>query len=209
MEPIKVFLSSTYRDRELRETAIETIGSLPGFAPVLVEETEPNATIERAVSQKVMAADVVVLIVGASLGTRTREGSTFVEMEYAAARRAGKPAIVMMLGERSLYIAADDQRSKQDLSHLIEFRRQLLDTSIVGMFDSTAELSHKLRDALLNVAQERFGPTFNITFDLELSEDQVRAAFAALSDYYRACGGIGLQVDFEWEQVQVGDLQHV
>lgn len=115
----------------------------------------------------------------------------------------------MMLGERSLYIAADDQRSKQDLSHLIEFRRQLLDTSIVGMFDSTAELSHKLRDALLNVAQERFGPTFNITFDLELSEDQVRAAFAALSDYYRACGGIGLQVDFEWEQVQVGDLQHV
>jgi hypothetical protein len=209
MEPIKVFLSSTYRDRELRETAIETIRSLPGFAPVLVEETEPSATIERAVSQKVMAADVMVLIVGASLGTRTREGSTFVEMEYAAARRAGKPAIVMMLGERSLYNAADDQRSKQDLSHLIEFRRQLLDTSIVGMFDSSAELSDKLRDALLNVAQERFGPTFNITFDPELSEDQVRAAFAALSDYYRACGGIGLQVDFEREQVQVGDLQHV
>lgn len=209
MEPIKVFLSSTYRDRELRETAIETIRSLPGFAPVLVEEPEPSATIERAVSQKVMAADVMVLIVGASLGTRTREGSTFVEMEYAAARRAGKPAIIMMLGERSLYTAADDQRSKQDLSHLIEFRRQLLDTSIVGMFDSTAELSDKLRDALLNVAQERFGPTFNITFDPELSEHQVRAAFAALSDYYRACGGIGLQVDFEREQVQVGDLQHV
>ena len=38
---------------------------------------------------------------------------------------------------------------------------------------------------------------------------QLVAAFAALSDYYRACGGIGLQVDFEREQVEVGDLLHV
>jgi len=208
MEPIKVFLSSTYRDREWRETAVETIRSLPGFAPVLVEETEPSATIERAVSQKVMTADVIVLILGASLGTRTPEGTTFVQMEYAAARKAGKPALVMMLGERSLY-AAEEHKSKQDLSQLIEFRRQVMQDTIVGMFDSRAELRDELQKALLNIAQERFGPTFNITFDPELSEEQVRAAFAALSDYYRACGGVGLQVDFEREQVQVGDLLHV
>ncbi len=209
MEPIKVFLSSTYRDREWRETAIETIRSLHGFTPVLVEETEPGAAVERAVFQNLKDSDIMVLILGASLGTRTREGSTFVEMEYAAARKAGKPAIVMMLGERSLYAAADNQRGNQDLFQVIEFRRELLETNIVGSFDSAGELSDGLRTALLNIAQERFGPTFNITFDSELSEDQVRTAFAALSDYYRACGGIGLQVDFEREQVEVGDLLHV
>jgi hypothetical protein len=38
---------------------------------------------------------------------------------------------------------------------------------------------------------------FTITFSPDLSQEQITAALAALSDYYRACGGIGFQVEFE------------
>jgi hypothetical protein len=31
----------------------------------------------------------------------------------------------------------------------------------------------------------------------------------ALADYYRACGGVGLKVDWELEDVLVPELQHV
>ena len=38
---------------------------------------------------------------------------------------------------------------------------------------------------------------FTITFSPELSPEDVKAVLTALSDYYRACGGIGFQVEFE------------
>lgn len=34
----------------------------------------------------------------------------------------------------------------------------------------------------------------NITFDPSLSVEQMEVALTALSDYYRACGGVGLKL---------------
>ena len=42
---------------------------------------------------------------------------------------------------------------------------------------------------------------FTITFDPSLSAKQIRTSLAALADYYRACGGVGLRIDFELEEV--------
>lgn len=44
---------------------------------------------------------------------------------------------------------------------------------------------------------------FEASFQPDLSEYQIKGAFQALADYYRACGGIGLSVDFEIEEAEV------
>jgi hypothetical protein len=46
---------------------------------------------------------------------------------------------------------------------------------------------------------------FTITFGPELTPQQITATLAALADYYRSCGGVGLQIDFEALQLMVGD----
>ncbi len=43
-------------------------------------------------------------------------------------------------------------------------------------------------------------PEFSITFDPSLSPDQIRATLTALAGYYRACGGVGLSVEFESQE---------
>ena len=42
-------------------------------------------------------------------------------------------------------------------------------------------------------------PDLSITFDSSLSPHQVRGLLAGLADYYRACGGVGFEIDFELE----------
>jgi len=210
MEPIKVFLSSTYREDQLRQAAIEAIRSLPGFTPLVVEESTSEATVKKAVLQTISDADLVVLILGRSLGSPI-EGDTFhLKEEYDVAKHLGKPVLIMMLGEKSF---SDFGASKISDQHhfpaLMNFRQDLLATNVAGMFDSQSELRKKLQSALMRVAAERFASTFRIAFDPDLSEHQVRAAFQALADYYRACGGLGLAVDFEREEITVGDLLHV
>ena len=46
---------------------------------------------------------------------------------------------------------------------------------------------------------------FEIVFAPQLTPEQVGASLAILADYYRACGGAGLQPDFELSDVLVGE----
>jgi phage terminase Nu1 subunit (DNA packaging protein) len=52
-------------------------------------------------------------------------------------------------------------------------------------------------------------PDFSITFDETLSPDQAKTTLQALADYYRVCGGVGLEIDFEIEDVRVAEPEHV
>jgi hypothetical protein len=47
------------------------------------------------------------------------------------------------------------------------------------------------------------GRDFDVTFSPELSKEQIVIALNALADYYRACGGAGLKIDFEIASVAV------
>jgi CheY-like chemotaxis protein len=49
---------------------------------------------------------------------------------------------------------------------------------------------------------------FEISLDHELSPHQVKAALATLADYYRACGGVGLDVKFEREEAKILERVH-
>jgi hypothetical protein len=50
---------------------------------------------------------------------------------------------------------------------------------------------------------------FTITFDSTLSPEQIKGALHALADYYRACGGVGFEIEFELEDILVAELVYV
>ncbi|HEX3104940.1 MAG TPA: DUF4062 domain-containing protein [Terriglobales bacterium] len=207
MEPIEVFVSSTYRDKEWREAAIEAIRNLPGFRPLLVEAaTAPS--VAQHVLEQIVKADVVVLLVGRQYGTMVPgRNESFVEMEYEVAAKSGKPIIALI--QAKLSRKKPDLEEQKNLNRLMAFRERLEMNHLVHTFRSADDLRQQLTLSLLKIEKKRLGPTFSIAFDPELSEDQVRTTFHALSEYFRACGGVGLAVEFERQEVQVGDILHV
>ncbi len=79
-----------------------------------------------------------------------------------------------------------------------------LDTQLPPRFDA---VQHGM---ILAPAGPQNSPSdeFLITFDPSLSGEQIREALSALADYYRVCGGVGLQVEFETEIVRVAGPVH-
>lgn len=58
-------------------------------------------------------------------------------------------------------------------------------------------------------ASKEINSDLSITFDPNLSAKQVKATLQALADYYRACGGLGFQIDFEFEQILTREPEYV
>ena len=52
------------------------------------------------------------------------------------------------------------------------------------------------------------GADFSIQFDPSFSPDDVKAVLTALADYYRACGGAGLELDFDLREASVKEPIH-
>jgi hypothetical protein len=209
MEPVEVFVSSTYRDKEWRDAAIETIRNLSGFRPLLVEAgTGPS--VAEYVFEQIVKADVVVLLVGRQYGSMVPgRNKSFVEMEYEVAAKSGKPIIALIEAKLSRKKPPTDLEEQKNLNRLMAFRDRLQVNHQVYTFRSANDLRQQLTLSLSKIEKRRLDPTFSIAFDSELSEDQIRTAFQALADYFRACGGIGLAVEFERQEVQVGDILHV
>ena len=51
--------------------------------------------------------------------------------------------------------------------------------------------------------------SFTITAGPDVSPRAFALSLAALADYYRACGGVGFKVDFEFEHVFAEEPVHV
>lgn len=201
MDPITVFVSSTYRDKEWRETAIQAIRGLPDFSPVLVEESQATMRApEQLVAEEIAKSNVFVLIVGASHGTFAPGKQSFTELEYEIAVRTGKPILTFV---------SEDAVSDRADSYVAKFVSRLAKNHGGMVFSSPQELSTIISESLLRLKQERFGDTFSISFDPALTDKEVQVAFQALADYFRACGGVGLEVKFEWKEAEVRELFHV
>jgi hypothetical protein len=57
-----------------------------------------------------------------------------------------------------------------------------------------------------NEAREQdSAPAFELFIDSSTTGKQVQLALEALADYYRACGGIGLTIEFERQMAEVGE----
>jgi hypothetical protein len=60
-----------------------------------------------------------------------------------------------------------------------------------------------------NVANLPRTDDLTVTFDPQLTPEQIVATLTALADYYRACGGIGLPADFKSQEAVVPEDIHV
>ena len=59
-------------------------------------------------------------------------------------------------------------------------------------------------------AERALQPTDDLTvyFHPDLSQEQIEKSFAAMADYYRACGGTGLRVEIEEQDVRVLEVAY-
>jgi len=57
--------------------------------------------------------------------------------------------------------------------------------------------------------QNDISADFTIVFDPQLSPEQIKGTLSALADYYRMCGGVGLEVEFELEEALTAELTYV
>ena len=204
MEPIKVFVSSTYRDSELRETALKTISSLSGFVPEAVEISPATMRApEGTVLDRIQTSDLFLLIIGTRYGTLVpgREES-FTEYEYQAAKKAGKPILAFVL-------SGGPQSSFEDRMLIQNFVDRLRGEHSVRLFKTTSELRDQIATSLATYrVVGPLTPDFEISFDPDLTEHQIAGAFEALAAYYRACGGVGLSVEFERQRAKVREPLH-
>jgi hypothetical protein len=69
-------------------------------------------------------------------------------------------------------------------------------------------LEHGGHVSLVDVKSIMPSPIFEIYFHPDLSTEQIEKSFAALADYYRACGGTGLRVQFEEQDVRVPEVAY-
>jgi DNA-directed RNA polymerase specialized sigma24 family protein len=90
-------------------------------------------------------------------------------------------------------------------SVLDESRRK---STRVVVQDESGRLLHAFHGADISASNDS-SAEFTITFDQELSAVQVKGMLHALAEYYRACGGVGLEMDFELEEVLTRELTHV
>ena len=94
------------------------------------------------------------------------------------------------------------RNTKQD-DRVWKFADSLRKERAVAYFNSVESLRDRIATALFKVRRTILATDFEIGFDPELSEAQVKGVFTALADYYRACGGVGLSVEFEYAEAQV------
>lgn len=124
----------------------------------------------------------------------------------AAVHLLPKPPFVFMIGKDDLWAEVLNLGAYDLLSRPLDQQEVLQAVSLAWLAwtKGTRDKSHPPSDDT-----EPLSPfDFSITFSPELSETQVRATLEALADYYRRCGGAGLRIEFELEDVFVGEPTH-
>jgi hypothetical protein len=209
MEKLNVFVSTTTLSVELRQMARAVIEGLQGFTVEIsdLHLKKPGEFDGEFLKSLVSRVDVMVLVISkpkSSFLPSLKISLPATEIDLFS--KAGKPIILMQ--EDFDWDQEAGPQFAEHLAALERFRIQLGPEDRFIRFRSVEEFQDLLIASLLKVKKWRFEPTFDITFDPGLSEHQVRAAFEALADYYRACGGVGLSVDFQQEEIEAGAMLH-
>ena len=217
---MRVFLSSTFQDlREERRAAADAI-TRSGFEPVLIEDEPDGQNVSSTIKRLIDEADIFLLIIGDRYGTKAPgQSNSWIQTEYEMAKSERKP--ILAFAKASVPRTGERQEQSDQARFLAGLERERL----LVRFNSIEELSSQIASVLTSLRAEfRDRPPeerdkalqqlvalhlqippemFNMVFAPDLSAHQVKATLAALADYYRACGGVGLQMDFEVEDVMV------
>ncbi len=177
-------------------------------------------------------ADIVLIIVGKRPGT-TAPGNDIsrTQTEYEMAMKNRKPVLVFVEDQEEGECPLDIDTEKRRGALVANIQRERpvihfnspheLTAQILSVLGSSRikDLPPEARaDAMRSATAEFIGSTqparalsesFDITFAPNLSADQIQTTLAALADYFRACGGVGLQMDFDLADVLVEEPANV
>jgi Domain of unknown function (DUF4062) len=150
---MKAFISSTVTDlAEYREVVLEVLTNLGvdyvTLDGLLVRDTEPNE-LGSGVLRELKGSDLVVLIVGYRYGSiQQNSGVGWVEAEFQAARRLGKPILAFLADDQASFPAASVD---EDRARIQRFRGEVLSNYLVTRFRSPTDLATKLAVALTHL----------------------------------------------------------
>jgi hypothetical protein len=181
-----IFVSSIAQHTQYRRLALEGVkeeSTLP------VRELSPPFRDARTRKQ-LGPEDILILILGPLTGTPEADDDE-LDALLKAATHAG--AAIFILAQRGSTFGSSRYKSY-----------------VVGTFDTPAELRIRAVHALhIGMREKRISDPksvankFELAFSPLLTEQQVRATLFAIANYYRACGGVGLEAEFDLEDILV------
>jgi hypothetical protein len=211
---VNVFFSYAHEDERFRAELEKHLAGLKQSDMIKIwhdRQIAPGAKFDSAIAAQLESADLILLLVSPDFLAET---SSMEEMKRALERHVAGQALVIPIILRPVdwhnTPAGKLVPLPADGKPLTTWARRdeaFLDVAR-GIRDRVRELLGPSDTAdYISDLQELAG--FSIAFDSQLSPQQVKGTLTALADYYRAVGGVGLQVDFELEDVLIIEPEYV
>lgn len=177
----RIFVGSTVHDSDHRHLVAATIRERFTFP---VRELTPGPK-DAPLPEKIVRGDLLVIVVGPSTG----RGEAAKELD---------PVLRNATEARTKLFLLVHRESGENLSPY--------NPEWVEAYDTPAELRSKTAraiDAWTIPWKRSVSSNFELAFSPRLTEEQVKATLFAIADYFRACGGVGLQAEFDLEDIAV------
>src|SRR5262245_42848453 len=142
-----VYVSSSFSDlREYREVAFDTLRRLDDVVVTAVEQfSAGDAFPVEACIEQVRRADAIIVLLGFRYGfVPSGYENSITEIEYNAARIAGKPVFAFLLSDAILVRVTDIEQDEILRRKLSKFRSEILRTTSVALISSADEFRVKL-----------------------------------------------------------------
>ena len=185
-----------------------------GFAPWLDEvDLLPGQPWQEEISRAIRAADVVLVCLSRTSVTNEEylQKEVRLALDLEEERPEGATLLIPVKMEevevplrlaRSNWVNLFQANGYELLVHALRSRAQAFGLAVnpptaVG------------NSSILRHAEMLSSADFTITFAPELSPEQITSTLQLLADYYRVCGGVGFEIDFELEEARAPELAHV
>jgi hypothetical protein len=143
----RIFISSTFEDLAEYRNAVRDAVLGAGAMPVMMEDQSTSGlTVEEKIRELLDESDAVLLLVGHRYGAiDAKTGKGWVEAEYEAAKRRGKPLLVFLAAEDAPW---PPKFIDPDRTRIEKFREHLASDLVVRFFSSPVDLRVSVMEAL-------------------------------------------------------------
>jgi hypothetical protein len=188
----EVFIAIGADGGEEREALSSALRDFHGFHFTWFNVGEgSSAWLAKEFRSLIDKSDLVILVF---TGGRDTKQGTWVDAEIESAYEYASVA-------RKSKLAYAPQEAKL-IPHAQS--KVLIGRTFAGATQLAADVAATLRKwQVIHAQRQDAQEAFQITFAPQLTKEQVAASLEALADYYRACGGAGLEPDIELVDVLV------
>lgn len=136
---LRVFVSSTFEDLATYREAVRDAITIAGAVPILVEdELVSGAPVSETVYSLLEQADAVLFLLGYRYGSvEPGKAKSWVELEYDAAKRLGKPVLAFMAAADAPW---PPMQVDADRTRIEAFRERVTSDIVVQLFRNEADL---------------------------------------------------------------------